>query len=91
MAREIQITPRRMKYAQDVELKLCNTLMKIASEKQEEISKIIQVTLQQMKANTNQVLEDFNYNGKQYKLYKYWDNYGRLSKLVKFVEKANFR
>lgn len=63
MAREIQITPRRITYAQDIELKLYKTLIKIASEKQEEISKIIQLTLQQMKLNTNEVLEDFNYNG----------------------------
>lgn len=63
MAREIQITPRRIKYAQDIELKLCNNLMKIASEKQEEICKIIQVTLQQMRTNTDQVLEDFNSRG----------------------------
>lgn len=63
MAREIQITPRRIMYALDVELKLCKTLMNIASEKQEEITKIIQLTLQHMRSNANQVLDDFNYNG----------------------------
>lgn len=63
MAREIQITPKRICYAQEVELKLNNTLMKIASDKQEEISKIIQKTLNEMKSNVAEVLEEYHYGG----------------------------
>lgn len=68
MAREIQITPRRIIYAQDIELKLYKSLMKIASEKQEEITKIIQATLQHMRSNIEEVLEDVDYNGKEKRL-----------------------
>lgn len=64
MAREIQITPRRIQYAQEVELKLFNTLMKIASDKQEEICKIIQKTLNDMKSNVAEVLEEYYDSGK---------------------------
>lgn len=63
MAREIQITPRRISYAQEVELKLYNTLMKIASDKQEEICKIIQKTLNEMKSNVAEVLEEYHFRG----------------------------
>lgn len=64
MAREIQITPKRILYAQDVELKLYKTLMKIACEQQEEITAIIQRTLQDMKSNVAEVLEGYNHNSK---------------------------
>lgn len=63
MAREIQITPRRIHYAQEVELKLYNTLMKIACDKQEEICKIIQTTLNDMKSNVAEVLEEYHDSG----------------------------
>lgn len=63
MAREIQITPRRIHYAQEVEFKLYNTLMKIASDKQEEICKIIQRTLNDMKSNVAEVLEEYHDSG----------------------------
>ncbi|RZB40626.1 dual serine/threonine and tyrosine protein kinase-like [Asbolus verrucosus] len=62
MAREIQITPKRILYAQDIELKLYKKLMKIAGEQQEEISGIIQRTLQEMKSNVSEVLEGYNEN-----------------------------
>ncbi|XP_017783066.1 PREDICTED: dual serine/threonine and tyrosine protein kinase-like isoform X2 [Nicrophorus vespilloides] len=61
MAREIQITPRRIIYAQEIELKLYDTLMKIASENQEEITKIIQYTLQNMRRNVPEVLIGYQY------------------------------
>lgn len=70
MAREIQITPRRIVYAQDIELKLFKSLMKIASEKQEEITKIIQATLQHMRSNIEQVLEDVDHNGEEIRLFR---------------------
>lgn len=60
MAREIQITPKRLLYAQDVEMKLYKKLIKIAGEQQEAITAIIQKTLQEMKANVNQVLDGYN-------------------------------
>lgn len=63
MAREIQITPRRIQYAQEIELKLFNSLMKIASDKQEEICKIIQKTLNDMKSNVAEVLEEYHDSG----------------------------
>ncbi|XP_025831390.1 dual serine/threonine and tyrosine protein kinase [Agrilus planipennis] len=59
MARDIQITPRRISYAQQSEGELYKTLVKIAGEKQEEIARIIQVTLQDMKSNVPEVLEDY--------------------------------
>ncbi|XP_064215585.1 dual serine/threonine and tyrosine protein kinase isoform X1 [Tribolium castaneum] len=62
MAREIQITPKRILYAQDIELKLYKKLMKIAGEQQEEITGIIQRTLQEMKTNVSDVLEGYNKN-----------------------------
>lgn len=63
MAREIQITPRRIQYSQEVEMRLYNSLMKIASEKQEEITRIIQNTLTNMKTNVTEVLEEFQNKG----------------------------
>lgn len=63
MAREIQITPRRILYAQTIELQLYDNLMRIASEKQEEITKIIQLTLQTMRNNIGDVLAGYKYNG----------------------------
>lgn len=59
MAREIQITPRRIQYAQKIEFKLFDTLMKIASEKQEEITRIIQKTLTDMSTNVEDVLDEY--------------------------------
>lgn len=58
MAREIQITPRRILYAQAREAELYRTLMNIASEKQEEITRLIQVTLQEMRSNISEVVQD---------------------------------
>nr|XP_023028222.1 dual serine/threonine and tyrosine protein kinase-like [Leptinotarsa decemlineata] len=60
MAREIQITPKRLEYARNVELQLYTTLMNIACEKQEEIVTIIQKTLLEMKSNVAEVLEGYN-------------------------------
>ncbi|KAL3289629.1 hypothetical protein HHI36_023039 [Cryptolaemus montrouzieri] len=63
MAREIQITPKRILYSQEIELKLYQALMKIACDQQEEITKIIQKTLQDMKSNVAEVLEDRTQSG----------------------------
>lgn len=63
MAREIQITPRRIEYAQAREAELYKSLMKIASEKQEEITCIIQSTLQNMRANVDEIVQDYSRQG----------------------------
>ncbi|XP_031335377.1 dual serine/threonine and tyrosine protein kinase-like isoform X2 [Photinus pyralis] len=59
MAREIQITPQRIKYAQITEAGLYRALMEIAGKKQEELVRIIQSTLHDMKLNAKQILEDY--------------------------------
>lgn len=63
MAREIQITPKRISFAQKIELKLYKTLMEIASAQQEKITQIIQRTLLDMKSNVAEVLEEYNQHG----------------------------
>lgn len=70
MAREIQITPRRIKYAQATEAELYQSLMKIACQKQEEITRIIQSSLQDMKSNVTGVLEGYYSRGDYFKLIK---------------------
>nr|XP_045622395.1 dual serine/threonine and tyrosine protein kinase-like [Procambarus clarkii] len=49
MAREIQITPRRITYARDKEAELYESLMAIASSKQDEIRNVISDTISKMK------------------------------------------
>ncbi|XP_066582790.1 dual serine/threonine and tyrosine protein kinase-like isoform X2 [Prorops nasuta] len=49
MAREIQITPRRIQYAQQKENELYSGLMKVVSEKQEELTELIQSKIQEMR------------------------------------------
>lgn len=54
MARELQITPRRMNYAKEKENELYNSLMKLVSEKQEEVTDIIQEIIDNMKNELNE-------------------------------------
>lgn len=49
MAREIQITPRRLSYAREKEAELYDSLMDIASRKQDEIRNLISDTIANMK------------------------------------------
>ncbi|XP_076240379.1 receptor interacting protein kinase 5 isoform X2 [Calliopsis andreniformis] len=49
MARKIQITPRRIQYAQLKENELYASLMKIVNENQEELTELIQNIIQEMK------------------------------------------
>ncbi|KZC07132.1 Dual serine/threonine and tyrosine protein kinase [Dufourea novaeangliae] len=49
MARKIQITPRRIQYAQLKENELYASLMKIVNENQEELTDLIQAIIQEMK------------------------------------------
>lgn len=69
MAREIQITPKRIVYAQDLEMILFKKLMQIASQQQEEITEIIQRTLQDMKSNVSGVLEGYNQRRRFYLIF----------------------
>ncbi|XP_012142889.1 receptor interacting protein kinase 5 isoform X1 [Megachile rotundata] len=57
MARKIQITPKRIQYAQQKENELYASLMKVVNEKQEELTEIIQNIIQEMK---NDVLQSNN-------------------------------
>lgn len=57
MARIIQITPKRIQYAQQKENELYDNLMKIVHEKQQELTGIIQNIIQEMK---NDVLSSSN-------------------------------
>nr|CAD7414084.1 unnamed protein product [Timema poppensis] len=63
MAREIQITPRRILYAQKKEGELYKNLMAISNEKQEEITQLIQVTLKDMKDSLVEKAGDYCYQG----------------------------
>lgn len=49
MARKIQITPRRIQYAQQKENELFTSLMKVVNEQQEALSQLIQLIIQEMK------------------------------------------
>ncbi|PSN53685.1 Dual serine/threonine and tyrosine protein kinase [Blattella germanica] len=63
MARKIQITPRRIQYAQEKEVILYKTLMVVASEKQKEIQHLIEVTLQEMRESLIQIASEYKYQG----------------------------
>lgn len=67
MAREIQITPRRIQYAQEKEADLFKSLMAVASEKQNEIQHIIEVTLQEMREHLIEVAAAYQYHGIYFK------------------------
>ena len=49
MAREIQITPKRILYAQKKEAELYSNLMSVVNAKQEELTEIIQAIIQDMR------------------------------------------
>jgi hypothetical protein len=49
MAREIQITPKRIQYAQQKEAELYANLMKVVNAKQEELTELIHKIIQEMK------------------------------------------
>uniref|UniRef100_UPI00358E2AE4 dual serine/threonine and tyrosine protein kinase isoform X2 n=1 Tax=Myxine glutinosa TaxID=7769 RepID=UPI00358E2AE4 len=50
MARDLQITPRRLEYAQAKEAELYQSLLEIASQKQEEIRDMIVLTMEKMRS-----------------------------------------
>jgi hypothetical protein len=49
MARELQITPKRLQYVQEKESELHQGLIRVASDKQEEITTLIENTLQELR------------------------------------------
>ncbi|KAJ9586032.1 hypothetical protein L9F63_020329 [Diploptera punctata] len=63
MAREIQITPRRIQYAQDKEADLYKSLMVIAGEKQKEMAQVIELMLQDMRDSLIQIATEYKYQG----------------------------
>lgn len=63
MAREIQITPRRIKYAQRREIELYESLIEISNEKHEEILNIIQNAIQMLKISIGDHLDEYYLNG----------------------------
>lgn len=58
MAREIQITPRRIQYAQQKENELYGSLMKVVSKNQEELTDLIHTTIQIMKDDLTETSND---------------------------------
>ncbi|XP_063980139.1 dual serine/threonine and tyrosine protein kinase-like [Diachasmimorpha longicaudata] len=58
MAREIQITPRRIQYAQQKENELYTSLMSVVSKNQEELSELIQNIIEEMKNGVEEVDDD---------------------------------
>lgn len=63
MAREIQITPKRIGYAQSKEAELYKNLMSLPNEKQEEIQHLIETTLREMKDELVENAAEYRYNG----------------------------
>ncbi|XP_015510017.1 dual serine/threonine and tyrosine protein kinase isoform X1 [Neodiprion pinetum] len=66
MARELQITPRRIQYARQKENELYSSLMKLVSEKQEEVTELIQNIIDEMK--TDLIEGDRNYHSESINL-----------------------
>ncbi|XP_044741549.1 dual serine/threonine and tyrosine protein kinase-like [Chrysoperla carnea] len=62
MAREIQITPRRLIYAQKKETELYQSLITLANEKHEEIVGIIQNAIQTLRAEIGEDLDQYYSN-----------------------------
>lgn len=60
MAREIQITPKRISYAQQKENELFANLMRVVNAKQEELSELIHSTIQEMKDEVTQTSDRLN-------------------------------
>lgn len=60
MAREIQITPKRISYAQQKENELYANLMKVVNAKQQELAELIDCTIQEMKDEVTQTSDRLN-------------------------------
>lgn len=63
MAREIQITPRRISYAREKEAELYESLMDIASRKQDEIRTVITETVAKLKEDLLDKAATYEFKG----------------------------
>ncbi|XP_038054338.1 dual serine/threonine and tyrosine protein kinase-like [Patiria miniata] len=61
MQRDIQITPRRIDYARQREMELFESLKELANQRQEEIRKLIQMTIQDIKEPLLQEAENYQF------------------------------
>lgn len=67
MAREIQITPRRIQYAQQKENELYSSLMNVVSKNQDDLTILIQNIIQEMKNDINSDTNDaYQYHSNPY-------------------------
>lgn len=66
-AREIQITPRRMRYALEKETELYRALVAMASEKQAEVTDLIANTLESMQSELIEEAAQYQYRGRETK------------------------
>lgn len=62
-AREIQITPARMRYALEKEKELYNVLVAMASEKQAEVTVLITITLESMRTELVEEAAQYQFRG----------------------------
>ena len=65
MAREMQITPRRINYVKEKENELFETLNDIATKKQDEIKSIIMESLLEMRESLLEKATNYEFKGKR--------------------------
>lgn len=63
MAREMQITPKRLEYARMKETELLQSLMEIADRKQDEMCHLIQETINERREDILQKAEGHQFKG----------------------------
>lgn len=63
MARETQITPKRINYAKEKESELFENLVEISSKKQDEILSVINVALEEIKESLLERVENYQFKG----------------------------
>ena len=64
MARDLQITPRKLEFAKMKEIELYSSLMDIAVKKQDEIKQIIEATIENMREELMQKAATYEFIGK---------------------------
>lgn len=87
MAREIQITPRRISYAREKEAELYESLMDIASRKQDEIRTVITETVTKLKEDLLDTAAAYEFKGPPY---KFLCEKRKVRNMFKFFLYANF-
>lgn len=63
MAREMQVTPKRIEYARLKEVELYDSLLKIAEKKQDEMCNLIAETINERKEDILQKAESHQFDG----------------------------